>query len=160
MSEVHKVYVGCCMIILNPDGDKVLIAQRKKEPDIDGWQIPGGTVDYDDGENLIAAASREAFEETGIEVKNPEFVCVMNSFYYGKQRPIHIAFVARAQSEQIPPNPEPQKATDWQWVELNSLPSGKWFRMSKTAVEFYKKLQSDPNINRAWIDPDFPSINK
>ena len=72
------------MIILNPDGDKVLIAQRKKEPDIDGWQIPGGTVDYDDGENLIAAASREAFEETGIEVKNPEFVCVMNSFYYGK----------------------------------------------------------------------------
>jgi ADP-ribose pyrophosphatase YjhB (NUDIX family) len=68
MPEDNKVYVGCCMLVLNPNKTKVLIGKRKKEPDIDGWQIPGGTVDYYQGENLVDAVTREAFEETGIQI--------------------------------------------------------------------------------------------
>lgn len=155
MSENHKVYVGCCMIILSPDGTKTLVAKRKKEPDIDGWQIPGGTVDYDNQENLVQAAIREAYEETGIKVENPQLLTVMNTFYYGNQRPIHIGFYAIAESEQTPPNPEPHKATDWQWVDLDNLPDGKWFRMSKVALDFYNQTKTNPTLNRAWVDKEY-----
>jgi len=155
MAENHKVYVGCCMVVLSPDGTKTLVAKRKKEPDMDGWQIPGGTVDYDNQENLINAVIRETKEETGIKVKNPQLLCIMNTFYYGKERPIHIAFTAMAESEEIPPNPEPHKAEDWHWVELNNLPDGKWFRMSKTALDFYNNLQKNPSLNRALVDEEY-----
>jgi len=30
MSENNKVYVGCCMVVLSPDGTKTLISKRKK----------------------------------------------------------------------------------------------------------------------------------
>lgn len=102
-----------------------------------GWQIPGGTVDYSTGENLIDAATREAFEETGVKINDSKFLCIMNTFYYGKERPIHVAFVGHAESDEIPPNPEPHKAEDWQWVELKNLPEGKWFRMSKEALQYF-----------------------
>ncbi len=153
--EDHKVYVGCCMVVLSPDGTKVLVAKRKKEPDMGGWQIPGGTVDYDNQENLVKAAIRETFEETGIRVENPQLLTVMNTFYYGKQRPIHIGFFATAENEEIPPNPEPHKAEDWHWVELDNLPDGKWFRMSKSALDFYNKIKKDPSLDRAVVDKEY-----
>lgn len=139
----NKVYVGCCMVILNSSRDKVLIAKRKKEPDIDGWQIPGGTVDYGTGENLIDAAVRESFEETGIKIKDPKFLCVMNTFYYGPERPLHIAFIGQADTDEIPPNPEPHKAENWHWVPLGNLPEGKWFRMSKEALDYLNRNSNE-----------------
>jgi 8-oxo-dGTP diphosphatase len=158
MSDNHRVFVGCCMVILNPSGTKALISRRKKEPDIDGWQIPGGTADYDNGENVMDAAIREAEEETGIKVKGAKLLCVMNSFYYGKQRPIHIGFVGQADSEYLPPNPEPHKSEDWQWVELDKLPQGKWFRMSKVALDFYIDLKLNPTTDRFFIDREYEQL--
>ena len=155
MSENHKVYIGCGMVILNPDKTKVLISRRKKEPDLGGLQIPGGTIDYDNQENLVKGVVREILEETGIQIQNPEFLCVINSFYLGKERPIHMIFVGRVESEEIPPNPEPHKAEDWQWISLDNLPDDKWFRMSKIALNFYNDLQKYPNLNRAVIDTEF-----
>ena len=54
-----------------------------------------------------------------------------------KERPIHVAFVGQVDNDEIPPNPEPHKADDWQWVELKNLPEGKWFRMSKEALRYF-----------------------
>jgi 8-oxo-dGTP diphosphatase len=147
--------MGCGIVILNSTKDKVLLGLRRKEPDINGHQIPGGTVDYDDGENLLEAAVREVEEETGMKVKDVKFLCIMNSFYYGKERPISIGFVAQAFSDDIPPNPEPEKADDWRWVPLNDIPQGKWFRLSKTAVDFYLKLQKNPTLDRFVIDEEY-----
>lgn len=155
MPEDHKVYVGCGLVILNPDKTKVLLSRRKKEPDMGGWQLPGGTVDYANGENALMAVAREGEEETGIKIKNPQFLCMSNTFYYGKERPIHIGFVASVDSEEIPPNPEPHKAEDWQWFYLDQIPEGKWFRMSKLFVEFYKKLKQEPNLSTFFVDEEF-----
>jgi 8-oxo-dGTP pyrophosphatase MutT (NUDIX family) len=156
--EKHKVFVGCCLVVLNPKGDKVLVAKRLKEPDINRLQIPGGTVDYANGELPMAAALREAEEETGMEIVETQPLCVMNSFYYGSERPIHLAFVGRASSDIIPQNPEPAKAGDWHWVPLDDLPAEKWFRMSLVAVEFYKELLKDRTIPRFFIDQEFMDI--
>lgn len=153
------VKVGCCLVILNPLGDKVLVARRKKEPDLGGFQIPGGTVDYEKGELPHQANVREAEEETGLVIKNVRFLCLMNSFYYGTDRPIHVAFVGRAASEVIPLNPEPHKAESWQWVPLNDLPKDKWFRMSKVAIDFYIHSQQDPTLSPYFLDREFASLN-
>lgn len=45
--------------------DGVVLVKRKHPPH--GWALPGGFVDA--GETLEAAASREAFEETGLVVR-------------------------------------------------------------------------------------------
>jgi 8-oxo-dGTP diphosphatase len=51
-------------IIIEVPGKGIILIERKNPPF--GWAIPGGFVDY--GETLEAAATREAREETGIEV--------------------------------------------------------------------------------------------
>ena len=47
-------------------GEKIVLIERKNPPY--GWALPGGFVDY--GESYEMAAQREAFEETGLEVKD------------------------------------------------------------------------------------------
>lgn len=51
------------IIIETGDGD-ILLIRRRNPPH--GWALPGGFVDY--GETLEDAATREAFEETGLKV--------------------------------------------------------------------------------------------
>ncbi len=150
--------MGCAIVILNSTKDKILVAIRRKEPDIHGFQVPGGTIDYDDGENLLEGAMREAEEETGMKVKDTKFLCMMNSFYYGKERPISVGFVAQSMSDDMPPNPEPHKADDWQWVPLSDIPQGKWFRLSKVAVDFYLKLLDNPTLDRFVLDEEYLNL--
>lgn len=153
--ESHKVFIGCCMVILSPDRSKVLVARRKKEPDLGGLQLPGGTVDYANGEDVQSAVIRETKEETGFDIQEPEFLCAMNTFYYGKERPLHIAFVGKSTTEEVPENPEPHKAEDWQWVELDNLPDDVWFRMSKVAIDFYNELRKNPAASRFVTDKEY-----
>jgi ADP-ribose pyrophosphatase YjhB (NUDIX family) len=145
------------MVILNPAGDKILVARRKKEPDKGGLQLPGGTVDYANGEDIKCAVVREIKEETGLSIPEPEFLCAMNTFYYGNERPLHIAFLGKSEIEELPPNPEPHKAEDWHWIELDDLPQDNWFRMSKVAIDFLKELKKNPTINRFVIDQEYPA---
>ena len=53
------------IIRLNGENDKIVLVQRKNPPH--GWALPGGFVDY--GESLEEAATREALEETGLDVR-------------------------------------------------------------------------------------------
>lgn len=152
MNDTHNVRIGCCMIILHPEGEKILVSKRKKEPERGGWQIPGGLIDFDTGESVPRAASRETEEETGIAIERPEFLCVMNTAHYDSSNPVHIGFFGYAKSEVIPENPEPHKSENWQWVSLGNLPSGKWFYMSLMAVEFWNRLKKDSSLSRFLAD--------
>jgi 8-oxo-dGTP diphosphatase len=51
---------------------KVLLVLRGKPPGENLWAIPGGSVNL--GETLQAAAEREAWEETGLQVKAGEVI--------------------------------------------------------------------------------------
>jgi 8-oxo-dGTP diphosphatase len=48
------------------EGDRILLAQRGKQPLMGLWSLPGGLVET--GESLETAIRREVNEETGLEV--------------------------------------------------------------------------------------------
>jgi ADP-ribose pyrophosphatase YjhB (NUDIX family) len=64
------------MIVLDDDG-RVLLAQRGKPPRVGTWSLPGGAQHL--GERAEAAARRELFEETGIEVGALELAAVVDA---------------------------------------------------------------------------------
>lgn len=60
----HRNPVPTVDIIIEYQSQGVILIERAKPPL--GWALPGGFVEY--GETLEEAASREAREETGLEV--------------------------------------------------------------------------------------------
>lgn len=64
MSERRVIRVAVDVII-EVEGDAVVLIARRNPPH--GWALPGGFVEY--GETLEAAAVREAYEETSLEIE-------------------------------------------------------------------------------------------
>src|SRR5512135_2161622 len=64
------------VFIFNNEG-KLLLLRSHKWPD--GITIPGGHVEL--GERIEEAACREAREETGLEIRELQFLCVQEFVY-------------------------------------------------------------------------------
>lgn len=64
--------------ILISDGQRVLLGKRGGEPGKGIWALPSGYVEYD--EDFVTTASREAKEETGLEVVVRGIINVASSF--------------------------------------------------------------------------------
>ncbi len=57
-------------------GERVLLVQRGKPPRVGQWSLPGGAQEL--GETVAAAARREVFEETGLEVELGEVLAAVD----------------------------------------------------------------------------------
>jgi mutator protein MutT len=66
--------VGVGVILVS--GGRILLAKRKNEPGRDKWSVPGGIVEL--GETLEQTVLREAQEETGLVVEEPEPIDVIS----------------------------------------------------------------------------------
>jgi acetyl-CoA carboxylase carboxyl transferase subunit beta len=62
---VSTLILGASVVVV-ADG-AILLVQRGHEPQLGRWSVPGGRVEP--GETLRQAATREAYEETGLEVR-------------------------------------------------------------------------------------------
>jgi len=81
-----KVAVGT---IIRDDRDQIVLVRRAIEPGYGKWVFPGGYVDR--GEEVQAAALREAREETGLEIRIDHLI---NVFSYPGRAPVIIVYAA------------------------------------------------------------------
>jgi 8-oxo-dGTP diphosphatase len=103
-------------IIIRDDGNLVVLIERRNAPL--GWALPGGFVDY--AETLEAAATREAREETGLELRDlQQFRAYSDPARDPRQHNISVVFTARG-SGTLQAGDDAGKA---RWFPLDALPS-------------------------------------
>src|SRR4051794_41330248 len=89
--EDPKVAVG----VVVSAGGKILLTRRNHERKMGEWSFPAGFVDA--GENVVEAAAREAFEETGVRVTVGSLLGV---FQEHGSRVVFLAYAATAGGEE------------------------------------------------------------
>ena len=139
MANPEKVMVGLGVILLKEG--KILLGKRHEDPEkadseLHGegtWTLPGGKLEYQ--ETLEECASREVMEETSIELKNSEVICVAND----KNPHAHFITIGLI-SEDFEGDAkvmEPDEITEWEWFPINGLPENMFFPSSRT-IRNYK----------------------
>ena len=101
-------------------GDQILLLRRFNTGYADGqYSVPAGHLDGD--ETVMAAAIREAVEETGLQIEQDDiaFSSVMHRGE-GEERVDFFVHVHKWQGE--PVNIEPDKCDELRWVRVNELP--------------------------------------
>ena len=111
----------------------IVLIERKHEPF--GWALPGGFVDY--GESLEAAAVREAFEETSLEISDIRLLgCYSDPGRDQRMHTISTVYIAKAHGT-------PRAADDavnCAVYKLNSLPGRLCFDHEKIIADYAKTL--------------------
>ena len=106
-----KVAVGT--IICN-DHKQIAMVRRAIEPGYGKWVFPGGYVDR--GEELVAAATREAREESGLHVRIDGLV---NIYSYVGRVPVIIVYAATSIGGELQAEDESLEAG---WYDESALP--------------------------------------
>ncbi len=103
-------------------GLEVLMIERKNEPFVGGWALPGGFVDME--EELETAAARELAEETGISgVPLEQFHAFGKVGRDPRGRSVTIAFVGMLKSPDTSPALKAgDDAADARWFPVTDLP--------------------------------------
>lgn len=121
---------------------KVLLGKRHNNPEkadseLRGegtWTMPGGKLEF--GESFEEGAKREVMEETGINLTDMQVLCVNNS----KNKHAHFVTIGffSDQFEGDPKVMEPDEITEWQWFDLDALPTPVFFP-SAEIIDNYKQ---------------------
>lgn len=107
-----KFTVSVVAIVLNNE-NKVLVLDHYIRPGAT-WGLPGGFIEP--GETPETAIKREMFEETQLEVKNPELLRIRTL-----RKHIEILFFARTEGEV---ELKTSEIRDYGWFKKSSLPNG------------------------------------
>ncbi len=111
-----RIAVGAAII----ENDKILLIERKKAPEAGHWALPGGKLDL--YETCETAVIRETFEETGLILKDPFLLAIMNMWdekaAYHWVAPIYLF----TEYEGTPEIKEPSKHSGLNWFNIYNLP--------------------------------------
>ncbi|MAM84555.1 MAG: NUDIX hydrolase [Acidobacteriota bacterium] len=83
-----KVVVGT---IIKMEDNRIVLVRRAIEPGYGKWAFPGGYVDR--GEEMTAAARREALEETSLDVR---LIGLISIYSYTNRVPVVVVYAATA----------------------------------------------------------------
>ena len=124
MSQVNPApIIGVGILLLNPAG-QVLFGRRIKAGEAASWCFPGGKVDL--GEHFEQAGARELLEETGLALDSTQIqaFCLLNNTAAPRCNTT-VGLYAQIQAsdlQQIKVT-EPHIFAEWQWFDLDRLPS-------------------------------------
>jgi len=105
-----KVAVGT---IIRAQDDRIVLVRRAIEPGYGRWVFPGGYVDR--GEDVPAAAIREAREECGLDISLDGLI---NIYSYPGKTPVIIVYAATIVSGELAPDEESLEARMFAHPEL------------------------------------------
>lgn len=127
-NAVVPAHLGAGTVLVDLDGPepRALLLRRRKPP-VGLWENPGGMLEP--GEDFVACARRETFEETGVEAEpaNPWWARV-ESWRSPKDRDLYagVGFLARHPGGKIEPENDAHDAHLWATEkEWRSLPT--WY---------------------------------
>ena len=112
-----QVQVGIAVII-RKEG-KVLLGERKGAHGEGTWAFPGGHLEF--GETILECSSREVREECGVEIDGLQFGSFTEDVFGEEKHYITMFMIADYLSGE-PQILEPNKCSDWQWFNWESLP--------------------------------------
>ncbi|MFI6103043.1 NUDIX domain-containing protein [Streptomyces sp. NPDC051310] len=87
IAGLPRVLAGAAAIFRDGEGRVLLVEPNYR----DGWALPGGTVESDEGETPRQAARRETLEEIGLDVEVGRLLAV--DWVPGPGRPPIVAYV-------------------------------------------------------------------
>jgi 8-oxo-dGTP pyrophosphatase MutT (NUDIX family) len=135
--------IGVTTAIFDEQG-RVLLTQRE---DFEVWCMPGGSVD--EGESLAQAATREAFEETGLRVQLTSHVATY-SYEAVSDGMLHITCY-RAVVIGGSLQPDPHEVIAMEWFAPDALPEhllvGQRRRILDAASGVVGKVQREQRTN-------------
>jgi len=139
-SQYPKVGLG---VIVIRDG-KILLGERLSERGTGMYQIAGGHLEF--GETFEEGARREVREETGLtDIIVKGVVSVGNDIAFDAHY-ITVGLLAESLSGE-PSCPEPDESRNWQWYDLDNLPSP-ILPYTKRAIDNWRsgKLYTDHKV--------------
>ncbi len=138
-----QVRIGIGVMIKK--GNKILLGHRVKKPvdtggilEPDSWCLPGGKQDYD--ETIFECAIREVKEETNLNISRLEVFGAMDDIQPDRHF-VTIQVIANNYSGEVKVM-EKDKQDDWQWFELNNLPTN-LYSPSRKFIEEYKRKEKE-----------------
>lgn len=140
--EERIVRTGCGVILINDLG-QILLGKRNDDPTLadsemheEGtWSLPGGNIEY--GESFYEAGMREVKEETNLNVKDLEIICVQTDLNeYAHYMSVGMKSTNFNGELKIM---EPDEIVMWKWFDLNNLPENLFSASKKTIDCFIKK---------------------
>ncbi|WP_406175249.1 NUDIX domain-containing protein [Streptomyces sp. NBC_00996] len=87
IAGLPRVLAGAAALFRDTDGRVLLVEPNYRE----GWALPGGTVESDDGETPRQGARRETAEEIGLDVELGRLLAV--DWVHGTARPPLVAYL-------------------------------------------------------------------
>ena len=129
--------VGVAVFVFR-DG-KFLMMRRLGAHGVGSWALPGGHLEY--GESFEDTARREVLEETGVTIKNVEFVAVTNDVFWEENKHYVTIWVKSDLENGEPKIMETEKSTELIRCDFNSLPEPLFLTWKQLkASGFYRNL--------------------
>lgn len=114
-----KPQVGVAVFIVR-DG-KFVIGKRLGAHGRDTWALPGGKLEF--GESPEETAVREAFEETGVWIANPQLAAVTNDIFESEGKHFVTLWMVSLLDKNEPYEKEKDKFIELDWCDFSSLPA-------------------------------------
>mgnify|MGYP002856908980 CR=1 FL=1 len=137
-----QVRIGIGVMIKK--GNKILLGHRVNKAvdtggiyEPDSWCLPGGKQDYD--ETIFECAIREVKEETNLNISRLEVFGAMDDIQPDRHF-VTIQVIANNYSGEVKVMEE-DKQDDWQWFDLNNLPTNLYSPSRKFIEEYKRKVK-------------------